>query len=102
MVVVALGEPGVPLICCAEVVDATNTSNAQLASNLRPAVPMKIRRLDFMATSRTAMSGSLDFGPASSQWELPFRAISRDLYDNSRNINVRFEADLCDAKPNVR
>jgi hypothetical protein len=58
MVVVALGEPGVPLICCAWVVDTANTSNAQLASSLHPTVPMKIRRLDFMA-----------FSPYSNEWK---------------------------------
>jgi hypothetical protein len=51
MVVVALGEPGVPLICCPLIVDTANTNNAQLASSLHPAVPMKIRRLDFIAIS---------------------------------------------------
>ena len=58
MVVVALGEPGVPVICCAYVGDPANTSNAQLASSLHPAVPMKIRRLDFMA-----------FSPYSNEWK---------------------------------
>src|SRR5262249_11374885 len=52
MVVVALGEPGVPVVCWAYATDPANASKAQLASSLRAATPVKIRRLECIVVSQ--------------------------------------------------
>src|SRR5262245_30491016 len=48
IVVVALGEPGAPVICCAYAADPVRISNAQPVSNSRAVPSVKIRRPIFM------------------------------------------------------